>query len=95
MGFKIIEETPTRIKIQLKETHTFMNILRKRLWEGEGVVLAAYRVIHPLTNDVELVVETDGRISPREALIKACEKIIKELEEFKEKYLEALKSSTQ
>ncbi len=91
MQFQIIEETNTKMKIVFKgETHTFLNILRKELWNDPNVVLAAYRIQHPLKNEAEFILETNGKEKPREALINAVKRIIQKLQEFKQEYLKAL-----
>ena len=60
MEFKILEENDKRIKFEVQGVdHTFMNALEKQLWNEKGVVLAGYRIDHPLTGVPMMIVETD------------------------------------
>ncbi|KAF2720272.1 RBP11-like subunits of RNA polymerase [Polychaeton citri CBS 116435] len=63
-----------------KEDHTLANVLRAKLARSEHVLFAAYQVPHPLFADFKLRVQTDGEISPKEAVIQACQELVKELE---------------
>ncbi|KAJ5782808.1 hypothetical protein N7457_004582 [Penicillium paradoxum] len=73
-----------------KEDHTLGNMLRTRLLKTAHVVFAAYRVPHPLTPEFQLRVQTDGDITPRQAVINACQALIKDLgilsQEFTKEY---------
>ncbi|KAF2863616.1 RBP11-like subunits of RNA polymerase [Piedraia hortae CBS 480.64] len=62
-----------------KEDHTMGNLLRSKLAKSEHVLFAAYQVPHPLFAVVKLRVQTDGEISPREAVIQAGREIVQEL----------------
>lgn len=62
-----------------KEDHTLGNLLRSKLLSSDHVVFAAYRVQHPLFPEFELRVQTDGQITPKEALTAACKDLILEL----------------
>ncbi|KAF7718386.1 Uncharacterized protein PECH_001017 [Penicillium ucsense] len=62
-----------------KEDHTLANMLRSRLLKTAHVTFAAYKVPHPLTPNFILRVQTDGTVTPRDAVINACEALIKDL----------------
>ncbi|KAJ5977821.1 hypothetical protein PENPOL_c001G04564 [Penicillium polonicum] len=62
-----------------KEDHTLGNMLRQRLLKTAHVIFAAYRVPHPLTPEFQLRVQTDGEVTPRQAVINASEALIKDL----------------
>lgn len=61
-----------------KEDHTLANLLRSRLLKTPNVIFAAYKVPHPLTPNFELRVQTDGVITPRQAVINASQSLIKD-----------------
>ncbi|KAB8336840.1 hypothetical protein FH972_021148 [Carpinus fangiana] len=63
----------------IKEDHTLANLLRARLLQSPSVVFAAYKVPHPLFPDFELRVQTDGSITPKDALLQACKDIVGDL----------------
>ncbi|KXG47592.1 uncharacterized protein PGRI_014620 [Penicillium griseofulvum] len=62
-----------------KEDHTLGNMLRQRLLKTPHVIFAAYRVPHPLTPEFQLRIQTDGDITPRQAVVNASEALIKDL----------------
>ncbi|EED21722.1 DNA-directed RNA polymerase II subunit RPB11a, putative [Talaromyces stipitatus ATCC 10500] len=84
-GEKKIEEkadtrTPsTSIFTLNKEDHSVGNLLRGRLLQNRHVTFAAYKIPHPLVHKVELRVQTDGEITPKEALLAACHDTVRDL----------------
>ncbi|KAK5164068.1 DNA-directed RNA polymerase II core subunit [Saxophila tyrrhenica] len=63
-----------------KEDHTLGNLLRAKLVKSEHVVFAGYQVPHPLFAVFKLRVQTDGEVSPKEAVVQACQELVKELQ---------------
>ncbi|MEM3670963.1 MAG: RpoL/Rpb11 RNA polymerase subunit family protein [Thermoprotei archaeon] len=63
-----------------KEDHTLANALSFRLQSTAHVVRAGYRVPHPLTKEVAVMVKTDGKITPLQALTKAAEALSQDFE---------------
>lgn len=55
------------------------NLLRAKLLSNSHVQFSAYRVPHPLFPNFELRVQTDGEVTPKEAVIAACRDLISEL----------------
>ena len=55
------------------------NMLRMRLLKSEHVLFSAYKVAHPLIVQFELRVQTDGEITPREAVVQACRDLVQDL----------------
>ncbi|KAF3392300.1 DNA-directed RNA polymerase II subunit RPB11 [Talaromyces pinophilus] len=84
-GEKKIEEkadtrTPsTSIFTINKEDHSVGNLLRGRLLQNRHVTFAAYKIPHPLEHKLELRVQTDGEITPKDALIAACHDTVRDL----------------
>jgi len=62
-----------------KEDHTLANLLRAKLLKAEHVLFAAYKVPHPLFATFELRVQTDGEVSPKDAVVRACADVVQEL----------------
>ena len=84
MEIKVLEESKNKLVIELEgETHTLANLLKKELWNDEHVKVSGYTVKHPLVGKPMLVVETDGKETPREALKAAAERLSKENDKFK------------
>ncbi|EXJ79140.1 hypothetical protein A1O3_08641 [Capronia epimyces CBS 606.96] len=70
----------TMMFIYNKEDHTLGNLLVDKLLKNSHVRFAAYRVPHPLFARFELRIQTDGEITPKEALIAASSEIIRDYE---------------
>jgi len=69
-----------------KEDHTLGNLLRGRLVKSPQIIFAAYRVPHPLFANFELRVQTDGSLSPKEAVVKACADIVQDLQKLDQEF---------
>ena len=69
-----------------KEDHTLANMLRDKLYRMEHVTFAAYKVPHPLFATFQLRIHTDGEITPKAAIIKACGELITELQELDQEF---------
>lgn len=55
-------------------------MLTDKLTRLEHVTFAAYKVPHPLFATFDLRVHTDGDISPKEAVVQACQELVQELQ---------------
>ncbi|KAF9692640.1 hypothetical protein EKO04_009707 [Ascochyta lentis] len=62
-----------------KEDHTLGNLLSQRLLKYDHIVFSAYKVPHPLFATFELRVQTDGTITPKDAIIRCCKDIVQDL----------------
>lgn len=88
MEIKVIEDKKTRFVFELsKVSHGFCNMLKDQLWKEGHVRAAAYKVEHPLVNIPRFLVETDGDVSPKNALLSA----IKKLDNVSDKLIKELK----
>ncbi|KZF26859.1 DNA-directed RNA polymerase II [Xylona heveae TC161] len=81
---KVEAKTDTRIPNSTiftfnKEDHTLGNLLRARLLQSPHVRFAAYKAPHPLIAQFELRVQTDGEVTPKDALVQACRDIVQDL----------------
>ncbi|MBU7017933.1 MAG: DNA-directed RNA polymerase subunit L [Theionarchaea archaeon] len=88
MELKVVQKEDNKLEVILEgEDHTFANLLRRILREDEHVTYAAYKVDHPLLDRTRPVifVETDGKETPKEALIEAARKIKEQINEFGER----------
>ncbi|RDL41209.1 RBP11-like subunits of RNA polymerase [Venustampulla echinocandica] len=63
-----------------KEDHTLANMLRSQLLKDPHVIFAGYKVPHPLFASFELRIQTDGGITPKEALVNGCKSLVGDLE---------------
>ncbi|KAI9859625.1 MAG: DNA-directed RNA polymerase II core subunit [Trichoglossum hirsutum] len=62
-----------------KEDHTLADMLRSQLLRTPNVVFAGYRVPHPLFSTFDIRIQTNGEISPKDALVEACKELINKL----------------
>ncbi|KAL9042618.1 MAG: hypothetical protein Q9214_003724 [Letrouitia sp. 1 TL-2023] len=81
---KVTEETDTRIPSASvftfkKEDHTLGNLLRSRLLQSPHVLFSGYKVPHPLVSEFILRIQTDGSLTPRQALLNACKELVNDL----------------
>ncbi|KAL2268594.1 hypothetical protein VTJ83DRAFT_3440 [Remersonia thermophila] len=60
----------------LKEDHTLGNLLSTYLRMAPHVMFAAYKVGHPNVPEVLIRVQTDGSITPREALLTTLKQLV-------------------
>ena len=63
------------------EDHTLANILCSELRKVQGVLHSGYRIPHPLSNEAVVYVQTDGSISPKQAVKMASDKLVGALSE--------------
>ncbi|KAH8887442.1 RBP11-like subunits of RNA polymerase [Thozetella sp. PMI_491] len=62
--------------IMKKEDHTLGNLLSEALKQAPHVLFAAYKVAHPNVPEVLLRVQTDGTITPRDAIVNVCKQLV-------------------
>ncbi len=76
MEFKKISEDKNKFVFEVEGiSHGFCNMLKEKLLEDSHVKIATYRVAHPLINIPRVLVETDGSVSPRNAVLSAVKKL--------------------
>ena len=92
MKVKILKEKKNRLTIEIREEgHVFCNALKKELWNDSHVKVAAYKIDHPLVGVPTVVVETDGKESPKKALTEAAKRLSKVADNFKSAFLKGIK----
>ncbi len=91
MKIKVLSEDENRLEIEIaNEDHTLGNLLRSKLLKEKKVKHAGYQIIHPLTGGIKLLVQTEGGLKPRDALLKALSDIEEETKEFQQKFKKAI-----
>lgn len=92
MEINIIENKKDKIVVEIKgEDHTFCNILVKTLQQNANIKAAAYKIEHPLRRVPRLLVETNGSISAKKALLDAASAIGKDADKFKKGFVAEVK----
>ena len=83
MEIKILDDKKNKLIIEVKGVdHTLCNVLKSELWNDKHVKVAAYSIRHPQISVPQMVVETDGELSPKNALINAAQRLHKLDEKF-------------
>jgi len=94
MKAEVIEENTKNNTLTIRlegEDHTLVNALKANLWKSKGVEAAASRIKHPLVDNIELMVRTSGKKSPKSELESAAEKTADQCKEFRKAFEQALK----
>ncbi|KAK2072508.1 hypothetical protein P8C59_006858 [Phyllachora maydis] len=60
-----------------KEDHTLGHLLSTFLKQDPHVLMAGYKIGHPNVPEVLIRLQTDGTITPKEALVKVCRQLVK------------------
>ncbi len=95
MKLKILKLTNKRLELEVEgEDHSLLNLLTKTMLKMEHVKYAAYRIDHPLTGKPVVIIETDGKTKPIEALKDALREIKELSKEFMEKFESVLGSTS-
>lgn len=92
MEIKILDDKKNKLIVEAKGIdHTLCNILKSELYNDKHVKIATYSIRHPQISAPQLIVETDGGISPKNALINAIQRLHKSNEKFKKEFAAAIR----
>ena len=84
MEINILESTPKRLVFELTgQGNTLCNAVKHSLWSNKHIKIATYSIDHPLVGVPKMIVETDGEIKPKKALLDSIEKLRKDTEKFR------------
>jgi len=88
----ITHKTKTELEMELAgEDHTLLNLLKSSLLEDPDVRMASYQIENPQTSEPVMFIHTTTK-DPVQAVREALERIDSEIDEFKEKFSEKIKS---
>ncbi|KAK4192987.1 DNA-directed RNA polymerase [Podospora australis] len=59
-----------------KEDHTLSNLIAEHLKQSPNVMFAAYKIGHPNVPEVWIRIQTNGNVTPREALVTVCKQLV-------------------
>ena len=92
MEIKILDDKKNKFVIEVKGAdHTLCNALKTELWSDKHVKIATYSIRHPQISVPQMIIETDGEESPRNALINAVERLHKINARFKKEFSAAIR----
>ncbi|MAG91241.1 DNA-directed RNA polymerase subunit L [Candidatus Woesearchaeota archaeon] len=92
MEIKILDDKKNKLMLEVKDVdHTLCNALKTELWNDKHVKIATYSIRHPQISVPQIIVETDGEETPKNALIGAVQRLHKTNEKFKKEFSKEIK----
>ncbi|MBI4452388.1 DNA-directed RNA polymerase subunit L [Candidatus Woesearchaeota archaeon] len=92
MEIKILDDKKSKLIIEAKGAdHTLCNALKSELLNDKHVKIATYGIRHPQISLPQIIVETDGEVSPKNAIINAVQRLHKVNEKFKKEFAAAIR----
>jgi DNA-directed RNA polymerase subunit L len=92
MEIKVIEEGKNKLVLEVTgQGHTLCNALKSELYNDENVTAAGYFIDHPDRGIPRMVVETDGKKKPKQALMDGMKRLSKTNERFLELFTKEAK----
>ncbi len=92
MEIKILDDKKNKLIIEVKGIdHTLCNSIKAELWNDKHVKVASYSIRHPQISIPQIIVETDGEETPKNALINAIQRIQKENAKFRKEIVAEIK----
>jgi DNA-directed RNA polymerase subunit L len=93
MEIHIIESSKNKLVFDLKgEGHALCNAVKKELWNDSDVNISGYHIEHPQVGVPRITVETKkGSKTPQKAVQDACKRLLKQNEQFLEKFKKEVK----
>ena len=87
MQISIHSLEPNYIRFQVRDDpHTLFNLMRMIALEEKGVVLAGYARDRTFEESVMFQIRTEGKVDPREVLVKSARKISEMAQQFKQAF---------
>lgn len=92
MEIKILDDKKNKLSIEVKGAdHTLCNAIQTDLWSDKHVKIATYSIRHPQISVPQMIVETDGEESPKNALINAVQRLQKTNARFKKEFVKEVR----
>lgn len=92
MEVKILEDKKNKTIFELKNTsYTLGSVIKKELWSDDHVKSAGFYIKHPLVSTPQMLIETDGKKTAKQALIDACQRLKKDIERFNDEFSKEVK----
>lgn len=92
MKIETVENKKNRLVINIEGAdHTICNILKKELNNDKHIKAAAYSIKHPLIGVPQMIVETDGNETPKDALLNAIQGLKKTNNKFIKSFVKDVK----
>ncbi|MCL2691028.1 MAG: DNA-directed RNA polymerase subunit L [Candidatus Bathyarchaeota archaeon] len=93
MKVNILKKNEQELKIEIiGADHGICNLLQKKILQDENVDLAGYDVPHPLASSPIIYIRMKDGFKPKDTLLNAAKKAIKDNEDFNKELKKALKN---
>jgi len=92
MEIKILDDKKNKMIFEIKGAdHTLCNALKKEIAEDKHVKISSYSIRHPQISLPQMIVETDGEITPKSAVMSAVGRVQKDNEKFRKEFLKEIR----
>jgi|SRR3989338_11255867 len=92
MEIKILDDKKNKLLIEVKGAdHTLCNAIKTELWNDKHVKISTYSIRHPQISVPQIIVETDGEESQKNALINAVQRLQKNNSKFKKEFVKEVR----
>ena len=92
MNIQILDDKKTRLMVEVKGANsTLCGAIKTELYNDKHVKIATFSIRHPQISVPQMIVETDGEESPKNALINAVQRLQKDNAKFKKEFLREIK----
>ncbi|MBI2579113.1 MAG: hypothetical protein HYW26_05355 [Candidatus Aenigmarchaeota archaeon] len=88
MKIEVLEDEDERLKIEVHDNLTLLNLLNENLWKQRGLDYAAYAQDHPYISKPVLVVKSRN---PKKALLDAADRIVEDARDLRKQLERELK----
>lgn len=88
MEIEVLENDDEKLKIEVKDNLTLINLINENLWKQRGLDYAAYAQQHPYISKPVLLVK--GR-NPKKALVEAAERVVEDVKDLRKQLQRELK----
>jgi len=83
MKIEVIENEKDKVKIEIHDNLTLVNLLNENVWKQKGVDVSTYSKQHPYLSKPVLLVKSKN---PKKTILDAAEQVIADVTEIKKQF---------
>ena len=92
MEIKILDDKKNKLIFEVSGTdHTLCNALKEELYEDKHVKIATYSIRHPQISLPQMILETDGEITPKNSVLGAIQRLQKKNQRFAKEFAKEIR----
>ncbi len=88
MKIEVLENEKNKVKLEIHDNLTLVNLLNENIWKQKGVDISTYSMQHPYMSKPVLLVKAKD---PKKVILDATEQIIEDATELKKQFKNAVK----